>query len=598
MHRFLEFAESEVRFVDPVGFEWASGVTLKRTWNGDVCSVTVMNSHSSNAVRIKEIVLFKGAMPFNPSTEIYGEGYSKLSQYVGTVSRPRDMCHFSDRAHYRLPIVEGLFTVYNMLLLSPQDGDKVLIAFASCHRFSGEIRFNEREYEIVLDYEGLVLEPGQTVDLEEILFASGPDAATLTDRLGEAINRHHPKLPFPEAPSGWCSWYTYGPEVTESDIYSNLQAIKEKLPELKYVQIDEGYAAYEGDWLDQGQSFPGGIRSLSEKIRELGFEPAIWVGPFLAEMNARVVREHPEWFKQDGEGKPLRSDIHSFGGWYHGPWYMLDGTHPGAQGYLRHVFHTMRHEWKIKYFKMDGTMWGALPFGRHHDPKATRVEAYRAGMKAIREGAGEDSFLLGCNAPIWPSLGTVHGMRLSNDIARNWEHISQIAREMFRRNWQHGKLWINDPDVVVLENQTRRQLGPDGMWIESSDSVTPDEYRFHATAIFASGGMVLSGDSIPNMLPESVEIIRKLLPPVNKAAIFEDTMFSVGYTQVQDRVLVSVLNWEDEPRDFRVRLDGAYRVTSLWTDDLLGTHVGSLELTSVPPHSGSVYVCVPVSGEG
>lgn len=595
MNHFLMLAESEVRILAPFGSDGTSDATIKRSWNGDICSATVTNGHSSESVRIKEIVLFKGGMPFDPATEIYGEGYSKLSQYVGTLGEPRDMCDFSDRAHYRLPVADNLFTVYNMLLLSPPEGDKVLIAFASCRRFSGEIRFNESCYEIVLDYEGLELEAGRTAELEEILFATGPDPMSLMDRLGEAINRNHPMLSYPEAPTGWCSWYTYGPEVTEGDIYANLHAIKEKLPELKYVQIDEGYAAYEGDWLDAGKSFPGGIRALGEKIRERGFEPAIWVGPFLAETSSRVAMENPEWFKQDEAGKPLLSNVHSFGGWFHGPWYMLDGTHPGAQAYLRKVFHTMRREWNIKYFKLDGTMWGALPFGRHYDPRATRVDAYRAGMRAIREGAGEDSFLLGCNAPMWPSLGTVHGMRLSNDIARDWRHISQIAREMFRRNWQHGKLWINDPDVVVLENQTKRQLGPDGKVIETSDSVSPDEYRFHATAIFASGGMVLSGDDIPNMRPESVMTLRKLLPSVNKAAVFEDMTFTVGYTRLQDRVMISVLNWEDEPRNIHIGLDGAFRIASLWTEKPLGVHEGYLELIAVPPHSGEVYICVPVS---
>jgi alpha-galactosidase len=33
-------------------------------------------------------------------------------------------------------------------------------------------------------------------------------------------------------------------------------------------------------------------------------------------------------------------------------------------------------------------------------------------MAAIRRGAG-DAFLIGCNHPIWPSFGEVHGSRTS-----------------------------------------------------------------------------------------------------------------------------------------------------------------------------------------
>jgi alpha-galactosidase len=72
----------------------------------------------------------------------------------------------------------------------------------------------------------------------------------------------------------------------------------------------------------------------------------------------------------------------------------------------------MREEWGCAYFKLDANFWGAIHGGRFHDPKATRVEAYRRGMQAIRRGAG-DAFLLGCNHPIFPSLGLIDGSRSS-----------------------------------------------------------------------------------------------------------------------------------------------------------------------------------------
>src|SRR5438874_7859348 len=55
-----------------------------------------------------------------------------------------------------------------------------------------------------------------------------------------------------------------------------------------------------------------------------------------------------------------------------------------------------------------------------HDPQATRVEAYRRGMQAIRRGAG-NAFILGCNHPLWPSLGLIHGSR-----SRSEEHTSEL----------------------------------------------------------------------------------------------------------------------------------------------------------------------------
>ena len=70
-------------------------------------------------------------------------------------------------------------------------------------------------------------------------------------------------------------------------------------------------------------------------------------------------------------------------------------------------------------------------------------------------GAG-DSFLLGCNHPIWPSLGLIHGSRSSNDIKRTWDRIETTARQNLSRNWQNGRLWWNDPDAVVLAERSDR----------------------------------------------------------------------------------------------------------------------------------------------
>src|SRR5699024_1854748 len=116
------------------------------------------------------------------------------------------------------------------------------------------------------------------------------------------------------------------------------------------------------------------------------------------------------------------------------------------------------------------------------------VEAYRIGMKAILEGAGSDSFLLGCNAPMWPSLGLVHGMRVTNDNARNFDVFAGIAGECFRRNWQHNRLWINDPDTVLLRNRGQEILDPAGNRMIVDSSLTRSEFLFNAAYTLASGG--------------------------------------------------------------------------------------------------------------
>ncbi len=171
------------------------------------------------------------------------------------------------------------------------------------------------------------------------------------------------------------------------------------------------------------------MQTALHAIRAKGFLPGMWLAPFIAQPDSKVLKEHPDWFVKNAEGLPLDSSKIGFGGWAPGPGAVLDGTNPDTQKHLEDVFHTMRETWGVTYFKLDANYWGAIHGGRHSDPKATRVEAYRRGLEAILRGAGPDAVILGCNAPIWPSLGLVNAMRTSNDVSRSWAAALPTPRE-------------------------------------------------------------------------------------------------------------------------------------------------------------------------
>jgi alpha-galactosidase len=284
----------------------------------------------------------------------------------------------------------------------------------------------------------------------------------------------------------------------------------------------------------------------------------------VAEEKSKLFQQHPDWFIKDASGAPLRSDRVTFGGWRRGPWYALDGTHPEAQAHLDRLFYTMRTQWGCTYFKLDANFWGAMHGGRFHDPKATRIEAYRRGMRAIIRGS-IDAFILGCNHPIWPSIGVVHGSRSSNDIKRTWERVMTTARQNLSRNWQNGRLWWNDPDAVVLAG-------------ELNDA----ECQFHATAIYATGGMVLSGDDLTAIPPARAAMLRKLLPPTGVAAQFEDATLRVGAIRLPGAHMICLFNWDDAPRTLTATLPRAGTVTDYWTDQSLGRRERSLSLPMNP----------------
>lgn len=524
-----------------------AGLSIESRWDGPILRATVAN-RGTTPQTVHDVVIYDEPHAATASAALYGEGFQMLTQTAGTIERPVDLSQYTDAKHYRIPSGGGARTYYGLVTLTPPGGDARVWAFTSCARFSGRFEVTESRVRAIVDCERLTLDPGQSWPLEELLVARGGDRAALLDEVGARLARNHPPLRTSRPPTGWCSWYCFGPNVTAAQVLDNLDAIASALPSLKYIQIDDGYQRAMGDWLETGNAFGGSVRTVLAEIKKRGFEPAIWVAPFIAEAGSQIFREHPDWFIQDSSGSPLRSDRVTFGGWRRGPWYAVDGTHPDAQAHLERVFRTMREEWGCTYFKLDANFWGAMHGGRFHDPRATRVEAYRRGMRAVARGAG-DGFLLGCNHPIWPSVGAIHGSRSSNDIKRTWERVASTARQNLSRNWQNGRLWWNDPDAVVLAG-------------ELSDS----ECQFHATAIYATGGMVLSGDDLTKISPARAAMLRKLLPPTGIAAQFSDGDLHVGIVRLPDAHMVCLFNWDDGPAQRVVSVPGS-RAVDVWTGD-------------------------------
>jgi len=549
-----------------------SRIKLVRQWKGSICHSQITNQ-GREPVKVKEVVLFDLDLPFPSSTRLYGEGFQMLSQTGGTLGQPTDLGNYTDAKHYKLPAAAGTRAFYGMMMVSPATRDHHLFAFTSCRRYMGQFYLNHPSLRVVVDTEGHALRPGETWQLEPFTYQSGPDREKLLDNLASQLIANHPPLRFPTPPTGWCSWYCFGPRVTAKQVLDNLDFIAQHTPGLRYVQIDDGYQPAMGDWLDTGAAFGGNVQGVLKQIRERGFEPAIWVAPFVAEEKSQVFQQHPDWFVKDSEGKPLRSDRVTFGGWRHGPWYVLDGTHPEVQRHFEKFFRVMKREWGCTYFKLDATFWGAIHGGRFHDPRATRIDAYRRGMKAILRGV-ENSFVLGCNHPIWPSLGLIHGSRSSNDIKRTWERIETTARQNLSRNWQNGRLWWNDSDAIVLTGDL-----PD------------NEFQFHATAIYASGGMLLSGDDLTKISAEKLAMLRTLQPPTGVAARFDDDSLRVGRIDLLvRRQVIALLNWDDAPQKISVPLERRSSISDFWTGFPFPIRGDSLTV-EMPARSGRLLIC-------
>lgn len=215
--------------------------------------------------------------------------------------------------------------------------------------------------------------------------------------------------------TGYCTWYYYYKDVTQANMLENVEALAANRDPYaaEYVQIDDGYQTFQGDWLDQCDSWPTPVKEVAQKITAAGMKAGIWTMPTSASTASRVYREHPDWFVKDENGETA-----VLPGWSPEPdnlWACLDATIPEVREHIANVFKTFR-SWGFTYFKLDGLYFG-LQKGRRRDPEATTVSAFRLLLKTIRE-AVPDGVIMGCSEPFLPCLGLIDNARVSNDTSR------------------------------------------------------------------------------------------------------------------------------------------------------------------------------------
>jgi len=232
-------------------------VHLSRQWSGETCRSRITNN-GATAVRVKEVVLFDLSLDLPPSTPIYGESFQMLSQSGGTLGAPKDLGSYTDRKHYRIPMPDGVETYFGGMTLAAPAGKTHGLGFTSTHRFAGLFRLRPpASLQVVIDTEGLALDPGQSWDLETFTHTIGGSRDAVLGTIGDRLAATHARLPFNAPPTGWCSWYCFGPRVTAQNILDNLDVIAKQIPGLRYVQIDDGYQPAMGDWLETGAAFGG-----------------------------------------------------------------------------------------------------------------------------------------------------------------------------------------------------------------------------------------------------------------------------------------------------------------------------------------------------
>ena len=297
---------------------------------------------------------------------------------------------------------------------------------------------------------------------EETVILEGDDWRELLVRYADiaAEKNNIPEIKAEKNITGYCTWYYYYKDVTQANTIENIDALaKNRYPyAAEYVQIDDGYQTFQGDWLDQCESWPTPLEEVAKKIIASGMKAGIWLMPATASMASRVYKNHPDWFVKNQSGQTV-----ALPGWTPPPdnlWACLDTTIPEVREHIAGIFKTFR-SWGFTYFKLDGLYYG-LQRGVRQDPNATSVSAFRLLLKTIRE-AVPDAVIMGCTEPMLPCLGLIDNGRVSNDTSRYFHpncdnkngpvmpgcSIADAFHESLADFWLFDRWFRADPDVVM-----------------------------------------------------------------------------------------------------------------------------------------------------
>lgn len=343
----------------------------------------------------------------------------------------------------------------------------------------------------------------------------------------------------------WCSWYYKFHNMSHSiltEYLDNFSKMKEQVP-FKYIQIDAGYFPAAGDWLIPNSRFPRGMKATFDEIKEKGYKPGIWIGPYMVGNKSILYKEHPDWILIDINDKPITPwklyHEQKIWGFEDEEYYVLDTSHPEALEYLRKVFRTLK-EWGAELFKTDFMLWGFQDSTelKRHTPGKTSVEYFRELLSVIREEIGEETYWLGCIAPFMPFIGYCDGMRVAGDSGAQWGEwgdwgTPNMLREVTGDNYMNYIYWQNDPDSSIIRD----------FHTELTDIEVKALTLFQAV----SGGIVTTSDPIHELSPDRLKLlefieakypVKPSIPTLTKATKVKLMLHKLS----EGRMLLYILN--------------------------------------------------------
>jgi len=517
-----------------------------------------------------------------------------------------------------------------LTLADPATRHSVVAGWLTHDRGSG-VLFSEVQNDAVVfrarqDYGQLRVAPGKSAALETLVLGYFADGRLGEEQFADAIARHY-RIHLPPQVDGYCTWYSdvHDRAGDEKSIVELARyAARELMPfGFSFVQIDDEWQdgiktngpARGFDRVRPDGPYPGGMKPVADQFKKLGLTAGIWFMPFARNHQDPEYAGRQDWFVKRTDGSPYET---KWGG------TSLDLTRPEVRAHLQQLVQTI-HGWGYDYFKMDGLWTGSATeqiyvndgykedhmgnYQPFHDPNVTSIEMMRSGLKLVRNAAGKDVFLSGCNLSqnmrsLSGSIGLVDSMRIGPDNLERWASWREEIAENrcgslvtgpirgTRLYFLNRRVWHNDPDP----NYVRA-------------SMPLEQARLIASWVGLSGQFNLNSDWIPALPPERLDILKRTMPAHQAVArpvdYFDTPMPSIWLVSDHDaapqRQVLGLFNWESTNRVIsydaaKAGLDAAqtYAAFDFWSGTPLPSFKGAFAF-EVPATACRVIAIRPVS---
>ena len=453
---------------------------------------------------------------------------------------------------------------------------------------------------------------------EAFLLGAFNDCREGLERYAEAIAAHYRIKMAPQL-SGFCTWYSnkHGGCGDERSTRAFADAAAEKLVPygFNFFQIDDGWQS--GQRINGPKKnftthnptgpYPSGMAATADYLKGKGIRAGIWFMPFSGNWNDPYYADKQSWFVRSaidyppaGEKNTRRFTIDQkrdapyetfWGG------TSLDMTDPDVERYVADEVARISKTWGYGYFKYDG-MWTAMACEQLYvndgylpddlgcqifdDPTKTNVECFRKGLQMVRDAAGEEVFILGCNVSqnmrtMGAAYGLVNAMRSGPDNGANWSGICAGPVRGSARYFYNGRVWYNDPDPVYVRN-----------------SIPLAHARAITSWAAITGQLFAFSDWLPELSDERVAVLQKTLAPHRSLAVrpidlFEQPLANAWLLATNGYAVVGLFNWK-EKESLAIDYGAAYAGLD---PEAVYTGYDFWEETFVPPFMGRLAVELP-----